>query len=100
MEFGQVLGNKEKIVITSKEDIEGRLCQCLKNHELPDYFLYMGTGGAKNWLKLDGAKTFPVARQLKILMEKKSGLNRKIYSDRHESRKRGCGKRREGKNFS
>jgi Uncharacterized conserved protein len=70
VEFGQVSGNKEKIVITSKEDIEGRLCQCLKNHELPDYLLYMGTGGAKNWLKLDGAKTFPVARQLKILMEK------------------------------
>jgi uncharacterized SAM-dependent methyltransferase len=70
VEFGQVSGNKEKIVITSKEDIEARLCQCLKNHELPDYLLYMGTGGAKNWLKLDGAKTFPVARQLKILMEK------------------------------
>ena len=70
VEFGHVSENKEKIVITSKEDIEGRLCECLKNHELPDYLLYMGTGGAKNWLKLDGAKTFPVARQLKILMEK------------------------------
>ena len=70
VEFGQFSENNEKIVMTSKEDIEKRLCQCLKNHELPDYLLYMGTGGAKNWLKLDEAKTFPVARQLKVLLEK------------------------------
>jgi len=70
VEFGQVSENKEKIVITSKEDVEERLCQCLKNHELPDYFLYIGTGGAKNWLRLDGAETFSVARQLKALLEK------------------------------
>lgn len=70
VEFGRVSENKEKAVITSKEEIEGRLCQCLKNHELPDYLLYTGTGGAKNWLKLDGAEAFPVARQLKVLLEK------------------------------
>jgi len=70
VEYGQILGNKEKIVITSKKDVERRLCECLKNHELPDYLLYTGTGGAKNWLKLDGAETFPVARQLKVLLEK------------------------------
>jgi uncharacterized SAM-dependent methyltransferase len=70
VEFGQVSENKEKIVITSKKDIEGKFCQCLKNHELPDYLLYAGTGGAKNWLKLDGAETFPIARQLKVLLEK------------------------------
>jgi len=70
VDFGQVSENKEKIVITSKKDIEGKLCECLKNHELPDYLLYTGTGGAKNWLKLDGAETFPVARQLKVFLEK------------------------------
>ncbi|HET8686451.1 MAG TPA: hypothetical protein VFM18_07280, partial [Methanosarcina sp.] len=70
VEFRQVSENKEKIIITSKEDIEGKLCECLKNHELPDYLLYTGAGGAKNWLKLDGAETFPVARQLKVLLEK------------------------------
>lgn len=70
VEFAQVSGNKEKIVITSKKDIEGKLCECLKNHELPDYFLYTGTGGAKNWMKLNRAETFPVARQLKVLLEK------------------------------
>lgn len=70
VEFGQVSENKEKIIITSKENIEERLCECLKNHELPDYLLYTGMGGAKNWLKLYGAETFPVARQLKVLLEK------------------------------
>jgi uncharacterized SAM-dependent methyltransferase len=73
VEFGQVSGSKEKIVITSKEDIEGRFCQCLKNRELPDYLLYTGTGGTKNWLRLDGAEEFPVARQLKALLEKNLG---------------------------
>jgi uncharacterized SAM-dependent methyltransferase len=63
-------GNVEKIKITSEEDIEKRLFESLKQHELPDYLLYTGRGGAKNWLKLDGAETFPVARQLKVLLEK------------------------------
>ncbi len=43
--------NVEKIKITSEEDIEKRLFESLKKHELPDYLLYTGTGGAKNWLK-------------------------------------------------
>lgn len=62
--------NVEKIKITIEEDIEKRLFESLKKHELPDYLLYTGTGGAKNWLKLDGSETFPVARQLKVLLEK------------------------------
>ena len=70
VEFGQVSGNKEKLVITSKKEIQEKLCECLKNHELPDYFLYTGSGGTKNWLKLDGTETFPVAKQLKDLLEK------------------------------
>lgn len=70
VESGQVSENKDKIIITSKKDIEEKLCKCLKNHELPDYLLYTVTGGTKNWLELDRAKTFPVARQLKALLEK------------------------------
>lgn len=70
MDFGQVSEKKEKIVVITQKEIEGKLCKCLKNHELPDYLLYTGTYGAKNWLKLDGAETFPVARQLKILLER------------------------------
>jgi uncharacterized SAM-dependent methyltransferase len=70
IEFGQIPENKEKIVITSKKHLEEKLCECLKNHELPDYFLYTGAGGAKNWMKLEGSKNFPVARQLKAFLEK------------------------------
>ncbi len=49
--------------------MEERLCQSLKSHELPDYLLYTGMWGAKNWLKLDGSGTFPVAKRLKDLLE-------------------------------
>ena len=61
--------DERKIIIVSEKSMEERLCKCLKNHELPDYLLYTGTGGAKNWLKLDESETFPVARQLKIILE-------------------------------
>lgn len=67
---GQTQENGEKIKTTSEEDIEKKLYESLKKHELPDYLLYTGTGGAKNWLKLDESETFPVARQLKVLLEK------------------------------
>lgn len=50
--------------------IEKKLFEYLKNHELPDYLLYTGAGGTENWLELDRARTFPVARQLKTLLEK------------------------------
>ncbi|WP_292372413.1 L-histidine N(alpha)-methyltransferase [Methanosarcina sp. UBA411] len=56
--------------MTGEKSLEEKLCECLKNHELPDYLLYTGVGGAKNWLKLDGTETFPVARQLKGMLEK------------------------------
>ncbi|MCO5383994.1 MAG: L-histidine N(alpha)-methyltransferase [Methanosarcina barkeri] len=67
---GQVSENKEKIIITSKKDIEEKLRESLKNHELPDYLLYTGADGARNWLKLDESETFLVARKLKVLLEK------------------------------
>ena len=67
---GQTQESGEKIKTTSEEDIEKKLYESLKKHELPDYLLYTGTGGAKNWLKLDESETFPVARQLKVLLEK------------------------------
>jgi len=49
--------------------MEERLCESLRSHELPDYLLYTGTGGAKNWLRLDRSEAFPVARRLKDLLE-------------------------------
>jgi uncharacterized SAM-dependent methyltransferase len=61
---------EEKIVVSGEKSMEERLCESLRSHELPDYLLYTGMGGAKNWLKLDGSETFPVARQLKDMLEK------------------------------
>jgi uncharacterized SAM-dependent methyltransferase len=66
---GQTQENGEKIKTTSEKDLEKRMYESLKKHELPDCLLYTGTGGAKNWLKLDGSEAFPVARQLRVLLE-------------------------------
>jgi uncharacterized SAM-dependent methyltransferase len=67
-------GNSEKIKIVSEEVIEKKLHQSLKKLELPDYLLYAGTYGAKNWLKLAGSEAFPVARQLEVLLEENIAL--------------------------
>jgi uncharacterized SAM-dependent methyltransferase len=67
--LGQFPENKEKIIASTEKSMEERLCESLRSRELPDYLLYMGTGGAKNWLKLNAAETFPVARRLKDLLE-------------------------------
>jgi uncharacterized SAM-dependent methyltransferase len=61
---------KEKIITISEKGPEEKLYESLKKYELPDYLLYTGAGGANNWLKLEGSGTFPVARQLKIMLEK------------------------------
>ncbi|KKH46715.1 L-histidine N(alpha)-methyltransferase [Methanosarcina sp. 1.H.A.2.2] len=60
---------EEKIITISEKGPEEKLYESLKKYELPDYLLYTGAGGANNWLKLDESKTFPVARQLKIMLE-------------------------------
>jgi uncharacterized SAM-dependent methyltransferase len=73
LESGQDQGTEEKIITATEKEIEEKLYNCLKNYELPDYFLYTGIGGAKNWLKLDQSETFPVARQLKGLLEENLG---------------------------
>lgn len=62
-------GNELKVVMIDEENLEEKLYENLKKHELPDYFLYTGAGGARNWLNLDGSRTFPVARKLKNLLE-------------------------------
>ena len=67
--LGQFPENKEKIIVSTEKSMEERLCENLRNHELPDYLLYTGTGGAKNWLKLNRSEAFPIARRLKDLLE-------------------------------
>jgi uncharacterized SAM-dependent methyltransferase len=79
---GQTQESPEKIKIISEENIEKKLYESLKKHELPDYLLYTGTDGAKNWLKLDGSEIFPVARQLKVFLEKNiASIVRSIPTD-------------------
>jgi hypothetical protein len=58
LESGQDQGTEEKIITATEKEIEEKLYNCLKNYELPDYFLYTGIRGAKNWLKLDQSETF------------------------------------------
>ncbi|WP_440945739.1 L-histidine N(alpha)-methyltransferase [Methanosarcina sp. T3] len=65
----QAQEQEEKIITISEKSPEEKLYESLKKYELPDYLLYTGAGGANNWLKLDGSRTFPVARQLKIMLE-------------------------------
>ncbi|MFY1112801.1 MAG: L-histidine N(alpha)-methyltransferase [Methanosarcinaceae archaeon] len=62
-------GNETKVVMIDEEGLEEKLYESLKKYELPDYFLYTGSGGARNWLNLDESKTFPIARKLKNLLE-------------------------------
>lgn len=60
---------EEKIELINEKDLVEKLYENLKRHELPDYLLYMGNEGAKNWLTLDKSRAFPVAQSLKTLLE-------------------------------
>jgi len=62
-------GNEKKIVLIDEKALEEKLYENLKKCELPDYLLYAGAGGARNWLNLDESRTFPVARKLTGLLE-------------------------------
>ncbi|MCQ1537183.1 L-histidine N(alpha)-methyltransferase [Methanosarcina sp. KYL-1] len=63
--------NPEKIELISEKDLKEKLYENLKQHHLPDYLLYAGSEGAKNWLTLNGSENFPVARGLKELLREK-----------------------------
>lgn len=67
LEHAQATGGKIELI--TENVLKEKLYKNLKRHELPDYLLYMGAEGAKNWLTLDRSSTFPVARCLKILLE-------------------------------
>lgn len=61
----------EIIEFLTETALKAKLYENLKKYELPDYLLYMGAEGANNWLALDASRTFPVARNLKTLLEAK-----------------------------
>jgi len=57
-----------KIELRTKEDLEAKLCKYLEQHQIPDYALYLGDSGVKNWLDLDNSAEFTVASSLTDLL--------------------------------
>ena len=57
-----------KIELVQTCELEEQLKQCLEQRFMPDYFLYLGDSGSRNWLELDGSKEFTVASRLTGLL--------------------------------
>jgi uncharacterized SAM-dependent methyltransferase len=57
-----------RIDLITPQELERRLRNALQRREMPDYFLYLGTGGTRNWLDLDESEDFPVATTLTGLL--------------------------------
>lgn len=54
----------KKIELITPDDLEKRLENYLNQRRMPDYFLYIGNSGVKNWLALESSNEFPVASGL------------------------------------
>lgn len=66
-----------KIELVKEEELEEKICKSLKDHKLPEFSLYAGEAGVKNWIALERSKKFPVASQLtKLLHENISSISR------------------------
>jgi len=57
-----------KIELRTREELETMLCNYLKQRQIPDYALYLGDSGVKNWLDLDNSTEFTVASSLTDLL--------------------------------
>ena len=57
-----------KIELRTKEELEAKLCKYLEQRQIPDYALYLGDSGVKNWLDLDNSAEFTVASSLTDLL--------------------------------
>lgn len=57
-----------KIEMVTRDDLEARLKDCLEQRQMPDYFLYLGDSGFRNWLNLASSAEFPVATRLTDLL--------------------------------
>lgn len=57
-----------KIELRTKAELEALLCKYFKQHQFPDYALYLGDSGTKNWLDLDNSTEFTVASSLTYLL--------------------------------
>ncbi len=60
----------DKIELITEEALEADLYTNLKEHRMPDHFLYIGDEGAKNWLKMENSREFPVTGRLTSLLRK------------------------------
>jgi len=56
------------IELVTRNELEGRLKDCLEQRQMPDYFLYLDDSGVRNWLTLDSSEEFPVASRLADLL--------------------------------
>lgn len=62
------MDNINKIELVTKEDLEAKLQYSLQQRKLPDYFLYLGITGSKNWFELEQSKEFTIASRLTELL--------------------------------
>ncbi len=58
----------KKIELRTKKELESKFCEYLKQRQMPDYVLYLGDSGVKNWLDLDSSAEFTVASSLTELL--------------------------------
>lgn len=58
----------KKIELITNDELEARFRECLEQHRMPDYFLYLGEAGVKNWHKLNNSHGFPISTRLKDLL--------------------------------
>jgi uncharacterized SAM-dependent methyltransferase len=58
----------KKIELITKEDLDAKFITCLKQRWMPDYFLYLGKTGVKNWLDLEKSPEFTIASGLTGLL--------------------------------
>lgn len=56
------------IELVTDDNLETRLYECLKQRCMPDYFLYAGAAGTRNWINLEKSEEFPIASRLTDLL--------------------------------
>lgn len=81
-----------KIELVSKEELETRLKASLEQRHMPDYFLYLGDSGVKNWLTLSSSQEFPIARRLTELLRQSLAAIARHLSGRFNMVSIGVGK--------
>ena len=73
-----------KIELRTKEELEALFCKYLKQSQFPDYALYLGDSGVKNWLDLDNSTEFTVASSLTDLLRQSVPAMAKHLAERFD----------------